>query len=111
MSSRNGPVWRLGSPPGGSILTTSAPRSPRSLPQYCPFSSASSSTLRPESGPGDNWASVTATCPPYRESADDLVARKYRQQIPHEAPRGCSPIDLRRFLVCAVRSLDSSGDL
>ena len=32
MLSTNGPTRRQGSPPGGSILTTSAPRSARSLP-------------------------------------------------------------------------------
>src|SRR4051794_39206994 len=104
-------MWRFGSPPRGPVFTTSAPGTPKKFAQKCPFSSASSSTLRPESGPGGNWASVTATCPPYRESAVDLLARTYRQQTPHEAPRGCSPTDLRRFLVCAVRSLDWSSDL
>src|SRR3954467_13494128 len=52
MSSRNGPTCRQGPPPGGSILATSAPRSPRSLPQNWPVSFASSRILRPASGPG-----------------------------------------------------------
>src|SRR6266498_338502 len=59
MSSRNGPRWRLGAPPGGSILTTSAPRSPSSLPQNWPVSSASSRTLSPARGPASISASVT----------------------------------------------------
>ena len=42
---------RAFSPPGGSILITSAPRSAISLPQNWPFSSASSSTRRPTKGP------------------------------------------------------------
>src|SRR5882762_9372561 len=58
MSSRNGPIRRLGSPPGGSIFTTSAPRSPSSLPQNWPVSSASSRILRPASGPGKVSVSV-----------------------------------------------------
>src|SRR3984893_528238 len=69
MSSRNGPIRRLGSPPGGSIFTTSAPRSPKSLPQNWPFASASSRTLRPASGPERDWASLTGASPPCTESA------------------------------------------
>src|SRR6266403_5447894 len=61
LSSRKGPTRRQGSPPGGSTLTTSAPRSARSLPQNWPVSSASSRILRPASGPGKDWASVSGS--------------------------------------------------
>jgi hypothetical protein len=49
----NGPPWfrrqlrRMGSPVGGSILITSAPRSAKSLPHRTPFSSLKSSILNP----------------------------------------------------------------
>ena len=54
------PDAALASPPGGSILITSAPRSPSSLPQNWPFSSASSRTRRPASGPGKLSGDVSA---------------------------------------------------
>ena len=50
---RVGPTWRLLSPPGGSTLTTSAPRSPSSWQASGPSTTvASSSTRTPAKGPG-----------------------------------------------------------
>ena len=48
-----GPQPRVESPSGGSTLTTSAPRSPRSIVQYGPARTVEQSTTRrPASGPG-----------------------------------------------------------
>src|SRR5262245_5642358 len=51
---------RVGLPPGGSILTTSAPRPARVSPQYSACSSASSMTRMPVRGPRDcsPWATM-----------------------------------------------------
>src|SRR5262249_27292067 len=43
---------RVGLPPGGSTLTTSAPKPASASPQYSACSSASSTTRRPVSAPG-----------------------------------------------------------
>src|SRR5262245_29222144 len=63
---------------GGFDLMTSAPRSPMSLPQNWPFSSASSRIRRPASGPGRVGASVIAASPPYMQSVCGLWARTCR---------------------------------
>src|SRR5207237_565878 len=112
MSSRNGPTRRLGSPPGGSILTTSAPRSPKSLPQNWPFSSASSRTLRAASGPDRDWASLTGASPPCTESAPASPPSTCRRRSPHRHPRGCTPTGRRPaprqfvFTQCHAPSFD-----
>src|SRR5262249_20967302 len=51
---------RVGLPPGGSILITSAPRPARVRPQYSACSSASSMTRMPVRGPRDTspWAAM-----------------------------------------------------
>src|ERR1017187_4936828 len=45
-----GSWWRIGSPDGGSMRTTSAPRSARRRPQYAPDASVASTTTTPSSG-------------------------------------------------------------
>src|SRR4051812_27496248 len=58
---RRRPQSRIASPPGGaSILTTSAPKSPRSVPTYGPASSwPNSTTRRPRSGPSPSVPPVS----------------------------------------------------
>ena len=58
ISWKNGPTVRVSWPPGGSILTTSAPISASSLPHHWPFSSVSSSTRIPEKGPSGSAPGV-----------------------------------------------------
>src|SRR5262249_46954847 len=57
---------RVELPPGGSTLTTSAPRPASVSPQYSACSSASSITRMPVSGPRRGWVSMGAGIYPVR---------------------------------------------
>src|SRR4029450_9965362 len=57
---------RVALPPGGSTLTTSAPRPASVSPQYSACSSASSMTRIPVRGPRRGWVSMVARIYPVR---------------------------------------------
>ena len=88
-------------------MTTSAPRSPKSLPQNWPFSSASSRILRPVSGP---WASVIkrdrAFAETYAKQNPDpyklIVAGMARTLFDRDTAPGAEPEDLMRLDIPAL---------
>src|SRR5207245_2808228 len=69
---------RVGLPPGGSTLMTSAPRPARVNPQYSACSSASSMTRMPVRGPRPGWVFIVARIYPVRRGGNmptDSAAR------------------------------------
>src|SRR6267143_4075381 len=72
----NGGCSRSGSPPGGSTLTTSAPRSARMRPHTAPLRSARSRTRQPPRSEGSRVASVLAAVP--GEGLDPAVHDRLR---------------------------------
>src|SRR5437899_10557636 len=69
---------RVGFPPGGSTLMTSAPRPARVDPQYSACSSASSMTRMPVRGPRPGWVFIVARIYPVRRGGNmptDSAAR------------------------------------
>src|SRR2546425_9012864 len=69
---------RVGFPPGGSTLMTSAPRPARVDPQYSACSSASSMTRMPVRGPRPGWVFMVARIYPVRRGGNmptDSAAR------------------------------------
>src|SRR5690348_15087966 len=79
---------RVGLPPGGSTLTTSAPRPASVSPQYSASSSASSTTRMPDSAPGrdprsgagSSFAAMVSLRSPPLEAVNDRSAGGERTQ-------------------------------